>query len=77
LADLKAVFFVKKFDGNPDYKERKEFTEKDSPQGRKVEVAFADGEIMQGSVLGYNPKEIGFFLFPVDPLSNNLRGIRG
>ena len=28
---------------------------------------------MQGSVLGYDPKEKGFFLFPVDPGSNNLR----
>jgi hypothetical protein len=73
LADLKAVFFVKTFDGDPDYKERKDFTETDSPQGRKVEVAFTDGEVLQGSVLGYNPKEIGFFLFPVDPRSNNLR----
>jgi len=73
LADLKAVFFVKTFDGNPDYKERKDFTEQESSQGRKVEVRFADGEILQGSVLGYNPKEIGFFLFPADPNSNNLR----
>jgi hypothetical protein len=73
LADLKAIFFVNAFDGNPHYSERKEFAEGDSPKGRKVEVAFADGEIIQGSVLGYNPKEIGFFLFPADPNSNNLR----
>jgi hypothetical protein len=73
LTDLKAVFFVKTFDGNPDYKERKDFTEQESSQGRKVEVHFADGEILQGSVLGYNPQEIGFFLFPADPNSNNLR----
>ena len=73
LADLKALFFVNTFDGNPDYNERKEFSEGDSPKGRKIEVTFADGEIMQGSVLGYNPKEIGFFLFPADPNSNNLR----
>jgi hypothetical protein len=73
LVDLKAVFFVKTFDGNPGYSERKEFAEGDSPKGRKVEVTFADGEILQGSVLGYNRKEIGFFLFPADPNSNNLR----
>jgi len=42
-------------------------------QGRKVEVAFVDGEILQGSVLGYNPKDSGFFLFPSDPKSNNHR----
>jgi hypothetical protein len=73
LADLKAVFFVNTFDGNPGYSERKKFAEGDSPKGRRVEVTFADGEIIQGSVLGYNAKEIGFFLFPADPTGNNLR----
>jgi hypothetical protein len=73
VSDLKAIFFVKTFAGNPDYKERKSFVEGDIAQGRKVEVAFVDGEILQGSVLGYNPKESGFFLFPSDPKSNNHR----
>ena len=73
VADLKALFFVNSFAGNPDYKERKEFGQGDSPKGRKVEVTFADGEILQGSVLGYSSKEPGFFLFPVDPKSNNLK----
>lgn len=73
VSDLKAIFFVKTFAGNPDYKERKNFVEGDIAQGRKVEVAFVDGEILQGSVLGYNPKESGFFLFPPDPKSNNHR----
>lgn len=73
VADLKALFFVKSFAGNPDYKERQEFAETDYPKGKKVEVAFADGEMFQGSVLGYNPKETGFFLFPVDPKSNNMK----
>jgi len=73
VSDLKAMFFVKTFAGNPDYKERKSFVEGDVVQGRKVEVAFVDGEILQGSVLGYNPKDSGFFLFPSDPKSNNHR----
>lgn len=73
VSDLKALFFVKTFAGNPDYKERKTFVEEDSPQGRKAEITFSDGEILQGSVLGYNPKEWGFFLFPSDPKSNNRR----
>jgi hypothetical protein len=72
LADLKAVYFVKTFAGNPDYAERKEFADGDSPKGPKVEVAFADGEILQGSVLRYKTRETGFFLFPVDAKSNNL-----
>jgi hypothetical protein len=73
LTELKAVFFVRTFAGNPHYKERKEFFEGDSPKGRKVEVKFADDEILQGSVLGYSAKERGFFLFPADPKSNNAR----
>lgn len=72
LADLKAVYFVKTFAGAPDYAERKEFADGDSPRGPKVEVTFADGEVLQGSVLRYKTQEIGFFLFPVDPKSNNL-----
>jgi hypothetical protein len=73
VAGLKAVFFVNTFAGNPDYKERKGFAEGDTPKGRKVEVTFADGEILQGSVLGYSPNEAGFFLFPADPKSNNMK----
>lgn len=73
VADLKAVFFVKTFAGNPDYKERKRFVEGDPAQGRKAEVDFLDGEVLQGSVLGYDPKGSGFFLFPSDPKSNNQR----
>jgi hypothetical protein len=73
VAELKAVFFVKTFAGNPDYKERKRFVEGDTSQGRKAEVVFLDGEVLQGSVLGYDPKGPGFFLFPSDPKSNNQR----
>ena len=73
LANLKAIFFVKTFAGNPDYKERKRFVEGDIAQGRKAEVVFLDGEILQGSVLGYDPNSPGFFLFPSDPKSNNQR----
>jgi len=73
IRDLKAIFFVRDFQGNPKYRERKDFQEADSLQGRKVAVTFFDGEIMVGSTLGYDPNRPGFFLFPVDPQSNNLR----
>lgn len=73
VSDLKAVFFVRTFAGNPDYKERKRFVEGDIVQGRKAEVVFVDGEMLQGSVLGYDAKGPGFFLFPSDPKSNNQR----
>jgi hypothetical protein len=64
---------VKSFLGNPEYHERKVFREGEKHSGRKVEVTFTDGEIMQGSILPYNPQQLGFFLFPADPRSNNLR----
>jgi hypothetical protein len=73
MEGLKAVFFVKTFDGNPQNNERKCFQEDDRPAGRKVQVTFVDGEIMQGSTLGYNAQRQGFFLFPVDKNSNNIR----
>jgi hypothetical protein len=73
VEDLKAVFFVKEFKGDPEYNERKVYEEGERSQGRKVEIQFEDGEKMQGSVLGYNANQQGFFLFPVDRNSNNDR----
>ena len=73
IKDLKAVFFVQDFDGNAQYTERKAYAEEEKIQGRKVEVTFTDGEILVGSTLGYDPQRQGFFLFPADPKSNNVR----
>jgi len=64
---------VKTFEGNEDYKKRKEFIQSDRPQGRKVQVTFTDSETIQGSTVGYDKQRIGFFLFPADNLSNNIR----
>jgi hypothetical protein len=64
---------VKDFTGNRAYYERKEFTAGQQLSGRKVEVTFADGEVIVGSVLGYDPRRLGFFVTPADPQSNNLR----
>ena len=73
LKDLKAVFVVKDFIGNPAYVERKSFLEGEKPAGRKVEVTFTDGEVLVGSTLGYDLNRPGFFFFPADPKSNNVR----
>lgn len=73
VIELKAVFFVRDFVGNYQYNERKEYTPEDKPSGRKIEVTFADGEVLVGTTLGYDPKRPGFFLFPADPRSNNIR----
>ncbi len=71
--DLKAIFFVKSFEGRADYKERQEYREGERPSGRRAEVVFEDDETLRGAVLGYNPQQNGFFLFPIDPESNNDR----
>ena len=73
MKDIKALFFVKDFEGNRDYHERKEFNDADVAQGRKVEITFIDGETMQGSTVGYDSKRMGFFLIPTDPNGNNTR----
>jgi len=73
VADLKAIFFVKEFEGKQGYQERKGFLEDQKIQGRKVRVIFQDGEAIVGSVLGYDPKRQGFFVVPADPESNNSR----
>lgn len=71
MKDLKAIFFVKDFAGNPDYDET---PKDDEPKyGRKILVTFKDGEELSGTTEAYNPRRLGFFMFPVDKDSNNLR----
>jgi hypothetical protein len=71
LQKLKAVFFVKDFDGNPSYRERKSFIKKG--QGRRVEVTFVDSETILGTTLNYRPDGLGFFVHPADSGTNNSR----
>ena len=73
VKDLKAIFFVQDFEGNAQYSERKSYGEGERAQGRKVEVTFADGEMLVGSTMGYDPNRPGFFIFPADPKGNNIR----
>jgi hypothetical protein len=70
--DLKAIFFVKSFDGNRDRPERRGFFTRYT-QGKKVMVEFNDGETMFGYTLSYSAKGQGFFMFPGDPGSNNSK----
>jgi hypothetical protein len=73
IEDLKAIFMVRDFVGHSVYKERKKYIEGEKPSGKKVEVTFIDGEVLVGTTLGYNTKRQGFFIFPADPKSNNIR----
>ena len=69
---LKALFFVRSFEGNKDHVEDNSF-ETAKGQGRKLVVHFRDGETIAGYTMGYNPANQGFFLIPADPDSNNTR----
>jgi len=71
MARLKAVFFVRNFDGNPGYRERKTFTVRG--QGRRIEVTFTDSEVILGTTLNYRPDAQGFFVIPADTGGNNTR----
>ena len=71
VRQLKAVFFVRNFTGNPKYQERKSFAVRG--QGRRVEVTFADAETILGTTLNYRPDCQGFFVSPADPTGNNTR----
>lgn len=83
VSELKAVFFVRDFLGNKGYDERKVLDPREKIQGRLIEVTFRDGEVLVGSTTGYDPKRPGFFFFPIDPKSNNIKayivssGVRG
>lgn len=68
--DLKALFFVKDFSGDPQHVEGNEFDPDHPPVGRQIKVVFSDGEILLGTTTGYQPKRPGFFIVPADTSSN-------
>jgi hypothetical protein len=72
LSHLKAVFFVRDFNGDPGYVDRQVFDGAHAG-GRRLEVMFADGEVMVGSTLSYRHDGVGFFLTPADRRVNNRR----
>jgi uncharacterized protein DUF6982 len=69
--DLKAVFFVKCFEGDSVYQERTDIERVGF--GKKIRVCFKDGETQVGYTQGFSPNRAGFFVFPADPESNNDR----
>ena len=73
IADLKALFFVKSFEGDPQHHESTEPAAAKAGAGRRIRVVFKDGEIVVGTTQGYDRSRPGFFLVPLDPGSNNER----
>jgi hypothetical protein len=82
LSELKAVFFVKSFEGQRQHRESKSFRAR-GRRGRKVFIRFKDGESLTGYTLGDIPwrhgfflggsAEPGFFMYPTDQDSNNIK----
>lgn len=73
MNELKALFFVKDFAGDPTYRERKTFDPAHPPAGRQIRVEFLDGEVLVGTTTGYQRSRPGFFVVPADPDTNNER----
>ncbi len=84
IDDLKAIFYIKTFEGSKKYKEKKVYGP-GKKLGRKVFVKFRDGEKLVGfleadvppdkvlSFLKSDGSKKGFFLVPVDRECNNTR----
>ncbi len=73
--ELKAVFYVKTFAGNPAQGGAGDFTLESMHNipGMKLRVVFEDNEVMFGTTMGYNPGRPGFWISPADTRSNNTR----
>ena len=69
---LKAVFFVKTYQGNRYHVDDKSFRPGNEP-GRRIKVTFRDKEEITGFTTGSLAGRVGFFVLPSDPASNNHR----
>ncbi len=71
--EIKAIFVVKSFEGNPNYVEFKNFPERPGDAGLWVRVLFKDKESLEGVA----PNSLAtftdpiFYMTPPDPQSNN------
>ena len=75
FSSLKAVFFVKDFIGDKNYKKVRTFNVdlKITPSQRKLIINFIDGEHLYGTSHTYGRHKIGFFVYPIDPKDNSER----
>lgn len=71
LDDLKALFYVKDYVGDPGHVEQKVLTSPPPAGERSVMVTFSDGEILVGTTPRYRAAGPGFFVYPADHTSNN------
>jgi hypothetical protein len=73
IKDVKAVFYVNSFDGNPVRNHLNFHTRAPIVHGIWMRFQFLDGEVMEGIVLNSMRYLVdpGFFVLPTDPGSNN------
>lgn len=75
MSEIKAVFFVRDFEGNPDRAERKIFRSRPRLAGLWVRMTFKDTEVLEAllpnNLLETDP--LGYLVTPPDVYSNNLR----
>ena len=75
MSEIKGVFFVRDFEGNPDRAERKVFRSRPRLAGLWVRMTFKDSEVLE-AILPNNLLEVdslGYLVTPPDVYSNNLR----
>ena len=72
-SDLKAIFFVRDYAGDPGHRPKNEYDTSKPVIGKKIKVVFSDGEVIVGTTQGYQPGRPGFFVVPADPASNAER----
>lgn len=84
IDELKAIFFIRSFEGNSSHKEKKLYGISGN-RGHRLFIKFNDGESLVGFLEGDVPWERGFFLskhgkdlrgffiLPVDLDSNNIK----
>ncbi len=72
-SDLKAIFFVRSFEGRGEREHGKVPEQFAAAPGRKLRITFLDGEVVHGSTHAYTPGREGFFIVPADPEDNNER----
>ncbi len=77
LRDCKAIFFVRTHEGN---RAAREASRRAGPKriprgvrGVKMRIHFKDGEVLMASSEAYSPSRPGFFAYPLEADSNNLR----
>ncbi len=84
VAEMKAIFFVRSFEGDREHREKKTYG-LTRPRGNRVYIKFKDGESLVGFLEGDVPWKKGFFLsrsvsdgkgfflLPVDEDANNRK----